>query len=128
MIAIDTHVWVWRADEADKLSDVATAAIDDADKLVVSVASCLEIATLARRGRMRFDRGVRAWINQALSSREVEVAEIDLAIATRAGELPAPFPGDPADRLIYATAASLDLPLVTADRVIREFDPERTVW
>ena len=43
------------------------------------------------------------------------------------------FHGDPADRLIYATAAELMVPLVTADTRIHDFVegarlPVRLVW
>lgn len=127
MIAIDTHVWVWRANEIE-LSDAAMSAIAEAGRVLVSAASCLEVATLVRRGRIELDRGTEAWIRQALSEPEIEIADIDLDIAYRAGTLPHPFPGDPADRLIYATAVARGVPLITADRAIREFDPARTIW
>jgi PIN domain nuclease of toxin-antitoxin system len=46
----------------------------------------------------------------------------------RAGSLDEAFPGDPADRVIYASAVELGARLLTADRAIRGFDPARTVW
>jgi PIN domain nuclease of toxin-antitoxin system len=50
-------------------------------------------------------------------------------VAITAGLLDAEsFPGDPVDRLIYATARSLGATLVTRDRAIRTFDPQGTLW
>jgi PIN domain nuclease of toxin-antitoxin system len=46
-------------------------------------------------------------------------------------ELGGDFPGDPADRLIYATARSLRVPLVTKDERVRRFargGDVRVVW
>jgi len=38
------------------------------------------------------------------------------------------FPGDPADRIIYATALDLGVRLVTRDAAIAGYDPARAVW
>ena len=42
------------------------------------------------------------------------------AIAATAVSLPTSFPGDPADRLIYATAIEYGLRLVTKDQRLRD--------
>jgi len=49
-------------------------------------------------------------------------------IAVEAGSLPASFPGDAVDRIVYATAVALRTRLVTRDRRIARHDPERVVW
>jgi PIN domain nuclease of toxin-antitoxin system len=41
---------------------------------------------------------------------------------------PPDYPKDPADRIIGATAVVQGLPLVTADRAIRESGAVTTVW
>ncbi|MEX1140881.1 MAG: type II toxin-antitoxin system VapC family toxin [Thermoleophilaceae bacterium] len=128
MIVVDTHAWVWLTDEAGRLSAAARGAIGDASTVLVSAASCLEIATLVRRGRLGLDRPAVTWIRQALMPDRIEHVAADIEIAAYAGALPDPFPGDPADRLIYATAAIRGVRLVTADRAIRELDPARTIW
>ena len=43
-------------------------------------------------------------------------------------ELPASYPKDPADRIIGATALVEDMPLVTADRAIRNSRAVPTIW
>lgn len=50
------------------------------------------------------------------------------SIGIRAGRLDAAFPGDPADRIIYATALESASLLVTSDRSITRFDPTRVIW
>jgi PIN domain nuclease of toxin-antitoxin system len=50
-------------------------------------------------------------------------------VAVSAGLLDAKtFPGDPVDRVIYATARSMGAKLITRDRAIRAFDPQGTLW
>ena len=60
-------------------------------------------------------------------SRTVRTAPVTPAVAVTAAELPAGFPSDPIDRLIYATALEHGWRLVTKDRRIRAHDRERSV-
>ena len=45
---------------------------------------------------------------------------VDSAVVLELNRLPASFPGDPADRMIVATARSHHLPIATHDRAIRK--------
>ncbi len=80
------------------------------------------------RGRISFDRPVRRWIGEALDRFDIQAFDVDLSIAVRAGALEEGFPGDPADRAIYATAVHHDAKLVSADRRLRGVDPTRVIW
>jgi PIN domain nuclease of toxin-antitoxin system len=90
--------------------------------------SCWEIASLVRRRRVSLHDEVRTWIARALAVDRVEVVQVDADVAVAAGSLNRDFPGDPADRIIYATAQALDAPLLTKDRRLRSYDRERTLW
>lgn len=84
---------------------------------------------LAVRGRVSLDREVGTWVRQALAQERVESLAPSQEIAVAAALLdPKRFPGDPADRLIYATARSLGATLITRDAPIRAFDPALTLW
>lgn len=63
------------------------------------------------------------------SARAIEVG-ITPSVAATAVALPSSFPGDPADRLIYATAIEHGWRLVTKDRRLRSHRHPRpvTVW
>jgi len=128
VIVIDTHTFVWWRDENENLSRRAKHAIESAGRILVPTACCFELATLERRGRIRLDRGVVAWIRAALAAPGVEAFPVTSDIATEAGRLPDTFPGDPVDRIVYATAVSLQTPIVTRDRRITEHDPARVIW
>jgi PIN domain nuclease of toxin-antitoxin system len=71
---------------------------------------------------------IRSWLD-GLAAR-VRTIGITPAIADTAISLPSSFPGDPADRLIFATAVEHGWRLVTKDRRIRDHRHPRavTVW
>lgn len=129
MIVLDTHVWLWWLAEPSKLSIAARQAIDAADAIGVSAISALEVATLVRRRRISLDRDVATWVRQAFSPARVTPHPVTPEVAVAAGLIDgAGFPGDPADRLIYATARAHRAPLVTRDEKLRSFDARTTVW
>ena len=128
MIVVDTHVFLWWRDENRRLSRHAARAIETAGRVVVPTVCCYELATLERRRRIRLDRGVNAWLRAALAVQGVEPYPLTTEIAIGAGSLPDSFPGDPVDRIVYATAAVLRSKLVTRDQRITDHDPKRVIW
>jgi PIN domain nuclease of toxin-antitoxin system len=108
------------------LSPAADEAIDAADDLAVAAITWFELAWLAEHDRIRLSRPVSVWLRE-LSS-QVRTAGITPEIAAAAAALPPSFPGDPADRLIYATATENGWDLVTRDeRMRRHRHPRRVV-
>ncbi len=129
MIVLDTHAWLWWLSAPERVSDAATEAIAQASRIGVSTLSAWELAMLVARGRIALDREVSAWVGQGLAHQRVEPLAPSAQVAVAAGLLDAnSFPGDPVDRLIYATARSLGATLITRDRAIRAFDPQGTLW
>jgi PIN domain nuclease of toxin-antitoxin system len=129
VILLDTHAWIWWVSAPEKLSKRARAAIDDTWELGVSPISCWEIATKVSLGKLALDREVEVWVHQALARPRLRVAELLPEIAVAAGSLGAKgFHGDPADRMIVATALHHGIGLVTKDQKIRSFPPLRTIW
>jgi PIN domain nuclease of toxin-antitoxin system len=129
VILLDTHVLVWLASARERLSATAEEAIDSSQELAISMASVQEIAYLVARGRLAMDRPVETWIGDALNVHEVRALAPTVSAALRAGSLdPLEFHGDPADRLIYATAVEHDARLISADGRLRRSDPARVVW
>jgi len=128
VIVLDTHAFLWWLDEDPRLSETARTAIEEAARIGVPTACCLEIATLARRGRVTLAGGATRWIRAALADPRVEEVPLTAEIAIEAGRLPDTFPGDPVDRVVYATSAVTGSRLVTRDRRITNHDPRRVVW
>jgi len=129
VIVLDTHAWLWWRASPDRLSAAARDALERAEKIGVCTISCWEVAMLVARGRISLDRDVGLWVRQALTHERVATLELSAEAALAAGRLDAArFGGDPADRLIYATAATRGVRLVTKDERIRSFDRAGTVW
>ena len=128
MVVLDTHVWLWWVDAPERLSPPARRAIDEAESVGIAAISCWELAMLVVKRRIELAHDVRVWIRRALSRPGVVALELGPAIAVDAALLAGELHGDPADRLLYATARSRSAPLVTRDRRLREFDPRGTVW
>lgn len=127
-VLLDSHVLHWWSAEPDRLSAAAASAIDAADGLAVSAVTWYELAWLARHERIVLAMPVRAWLDDL--SADVLTEGITPAIADTAAGLPSSFPGDPADRIIYATALELGWHLVTKDRALRRYRHTRpvTLW
>jgi PIN domain nuclease of toxin-antitoxin system len=127
-VLLDTHVVQWWSAEPQRVSARARDLLEEADELGVAAISWFELAWLARHERIAVSVPIRAWL-QGLSA-QVRTFAVTPAIADSAVALPSTFPGDPADRLIYATAVEHDLKLVTKDRAILEHVHPRSlaVW
>lgn len=128
MILLDTHTWLWWATDEGSLSAAARAEIAAATSIGIPTIACMEVAALVRRRRIELKEEVGAWIARALAQNRVEPLLLTPAVAIRAGSLSDEFVGDPADRIIYATAIETGRRLVTRDPFLRRFDPARTVW
>jgi PIN domain nuclease of toxin-antitoxin system len=116
-LLLDTHVLQWWSAEPDRLSRAATIALEQADELAVAAITWFELAWLAQHERIVVAIPIRSWMEQLAT--HVRTATLTPAIAAAAAALPASFSGDPADRLIYATAIEQGWRLVTKDRRLR---------
>jgi PIN domain nuclease of toxin-antitoxin system len=99
------------------LSRAAAKALGEADELSVAAISWFELAWLAEHERIVLTIPIRSWLERLAA--QIRTLPLTPAIAETAVSLPSRFPGDPADRLIYATAIEHGLRLVTKDRKLR---------
>jgi PIN domain nuclease of toxin-antitoxin system len=124
-VLLDSHVLHWWSSEPERVSRRAARAIEEADELAVSDISWFELAWLARHERIVLSIPLSAWLLKLAGG--VRSVPVSPGIAAHAVSLPATFPGDPADRLIYATAIENGWRLVTKDRRIRAHRHPRPV-
>lgn len=127
-VLLDSHVLHWWSAEPDKLSEEAETQIEAARELAVAAITWFELAWLAEHGRIVVGVPIRSWLEQLVS--DVRTVATTPALAATAVALPSSFPGDPADRLIYATAIEHGWQLVTKDRRLRDHPHPRTlaIW
>ena len=109
---LDTHAWIWMSAGAPEAVSAATFR----GRCIVSAISVWEISMLSQKGRLELAPDLDTWISTNLSA-PVELEPISPAICVVSCRLPE-FHGDPADRLIVATAITLGLPLITGDKKI----------
>lgn len=131
MIVLDTHVLVWWVSGSGRLSVRGKRAIDQGLRrgpAIVSTISLLEIATAVRRGRLELGSPLELWLADLRSLPELEFQPVTAGIAELAGSFDEATPGDPADRIIVATALTLRARLVTADERLRASPRVVTVW
>ena len=123
-LLLDTHAWIWLMEGATGIPAAARGSIEqaaNAGSLWVSAISVWEVAMLAAKGRVVFSTDVHAWVRQALAAPGLHLAPLSPEIAVASASLPGEFHGDPADRILVATARALTARFVTADRAILEY-------
>ena len=119
LLLLDTHCWLWaQLGLIQKLSRAALQAIRSAESegnLRVSVISIWELAMLEQRGRVALPMNVRTWVEQALSKPGIAVAPLTPEIMIESVHLPGEMHGDPADRMLVATARVQGATLLSKD-------------
>jgi PIN domain nuclease of toxin-antitoxin system len=123
-LLIDTHVWLWWATGNVRLKGTkalrAMEASASRDQVFLSAISLWEVGMLSAKGRIQLYPSVRQWIDRALTETSVQIAPLTARGALAAALLPGEFHGDPADRILMATAEETSATLVTADtRILR---------
>lgn len=117
-VLLDTHALVWLMVGDGRLSPAVAEVVQQAaatNQVYVSAITPWEIAMLVARNRLTFASDIRTWLDQALSQPGITLASLIPAIAVDSVRLPGTIHGDPADRIIVATARNLRTTLVTAD-------------
>lgn len=132
MIVLDTHTLIWWVSDPTRVPArsrrLLAAAVKAGEKIAVSSISIWEVAMLVHRGRLTLTLALDVWIEQVESLPFLAFQPVDNRIAARAVRLE-DFPhGDPADRMIAATALELGATLITADARLRGYGPVKTVW
>jgi PIN domain nuclease of toxin-antitoxin system len=121
-IVLDTHAWIWLMNGDEPLrSSPALTHIERAASTAnvrVSTISIWEVGILEAKSRIKLPISCEEWVDQALDAPGIALASISPAIALASSRLPGHFHGDPADRILVATARSLQADLLTRDRQI----------
>ena len=131
MIVLDTHALVWWAVDDRRLSARALRAIRGAARdgaVFASAISVMEIATAVRLGRITLSVPFDQWLADLRALPELRFEPVSAEIAALAGSFDGAMHGDPADRIIAATARTLGAKLVTADERLHGLPEVVTAW
>ena len=131
LLLLDTHVWVWLMNGEDLLkSSPCLPLIEQAVKhshIRVSAISVWEVGMLEAKGRLRFPISCSDWVKKALAAPGIGFVPLSPEIAIESSRLPGDFHGDPADRILIATARKLKATLITQDKSILAYGKEKCV-
>ena len=127
-VVADTHAWVWWLLRDPRLSEAARDAMERAGTVYLPAISLWEVAMLVEKGRIPLTLPVEEFFAAALESGRMEVAPLSPSVAALSVSPGLTEHGDPADRLIAATAVDLGLALVTRDARLRPAPGLTVIW
>ncbi len=122
-LLLDTHIWLWwllgqpelASREREALDALASAGTPPG----LSAISLWEAQMLTGKGRLELDSPLTHWLPVAGAPETVTLLPLDVDVILALDGLPKSFHGDPADRIIVATARAHAIPLLTRDTNIR---------
>jgi PIN domain nuclease of toxin-antitoxin system len=118
-LLLDTHCWIWMQlglsgrFAAASLRTIERAA--RAGELGVSMISVWEVGMLEAKGRLELLMSCADWVRAALATPGLSLVPMSTEIALESSRLPGSYPGDPADRILIATARVTGAKLMTKD-------------
>jgi PIN domain nuclease of toxin-antitoxin system len=127
----DAHPLIfWSSNRKNRLGKGARRILQETEQgkhsIVVPIIVLEEINRLAERKIVRLNVPFRRWTEELERSANFLIQAYTLEILLESISLAAI--GDPADRVIVATARHLRCPLITADELIQDGDWVDTVW
>lgn len=114
-LLLDTHIFIWWADQPEKLSPTALSALEDeANELLLSVASVWEMQIKIQLGKLKLSLPLKDLVKNQQETNNLTVSPVALTHVLALDALPFHHK-DPFDRLLIAQSIEEDLTLVTAD-------------
>jgi len=114
-LLLDTHIFIWWADQPEKLSSAALSALEDeANELLLSVASVWEMQIKFQLGKLKLSLPLKELIKNQQETNDLTVSPVALTHVLALDGLPYHHK-DPFDRLLIAQSIVEGLTIVTAD-------------
>lgn len=121
-LLLDTQVWLWAISGDDRLGARARSMLSARkNQIFFSAASAWEIAIKVRLGKLTLPDEPERFVPARLVRDGIDPLLIDVRHASRVASLP-DVHRDPFDRVLIAQAQIEDLPILTADPVLGEYD------
>ena len=127
-LLLDTCAMIRLCAEPEALSSKASTTLKQASdaELFISDATIFEVALKHSTGKLILPLPPREWFTQQCDIWEISTLPLTPEELYRSAELPFHHK-DPFDRLIIATAMSHCLPVISSDRVFKEYGVE-VIW
>ena len=114
-LLLDTHIFIWWADQPERLSPAMLSALEDeANELVLSVASVWEMQIKSQLGKLKMSSPLKDVLEKQQETNDLVIYPITLTHVLALDALPLHHK-DPFDRLLIAQSIEEELTIVTAD-------------
>lgn len=127
-LVLDTHVFIWLISGNENLAlqsrEYLSKIVANEGGIGISGISLWEISMLHSKDRILLNQPCLSWIKHSLEAPGIQVVDLSPEIIVDSCSLPNDFHGDPADRLIVASARILDVPLMSRDERILDYSKE----
>lgn len=131
-LVIDTHTLIWYKNKSSRLSKAADATLLAAEAggelIYIPSIVIVELRYLIEKGTLTFTEFSDILTDIKDPNTALTVAALDLLTAETLGQIPRAVVPDMPERIIAATALTLDLPLVTCDAKINKLSNIRIIW
>jgi PIN domain nuclease of toxin-antitoxin system len=124
LIILDTHVILWSGLEPEELSKEIRQKISlaqEENRLAICSISLWEIAMLTFKKRINIYQPVKDFLKTISDIEGLTIKDISPEIAAESAALIDNFHGDPADRIIAATAKIYGATLLTRDKKLLDW-------
>jgi PIN domain nuclease of toxin-antitoxin system len=128
-LLLDTHVWIWLMLGDEKLSISFRRTIEyhkEKELMFVSAISIWELGMLVERKRIGLEMDCLDWVEEALGN-GINLLPLTPQIAIQSTRLPENPHGDPADRILIATAHEYHAVLVTHDQKLLNYGKSKFI-
>jgi PIN domain nuclease of toxin-antitoxin system len=126
-ILLDTHVFLWWNEASPELSKRAYALLSDPrNTLLLSVVSAWELVLKMQTGKLKLPEPASVYVPTRIAHYGIESLEVTLQHVLRCDSLPL-YHRDPFDRLLIAQSLVEEVPILTADPLIRKYSVE-VLW
>ena len=114
-LLLDTHIFIWWADQPEKLPPATLSALeDDANELLLSVVSVWEMQIKIQLGKLKLTLPLKELVKKQQETNDLTVSAVALTHVLALDALPFHHK-DPFDRLLIAQSIEEELTIVTAD-------------
>jgi PIN domain nuclease of toxin-antitoxin system len=126
-LLLDSHPLLWFLRGDSRLSASARSLIEDpANRKLVSIASCWEIAIKAQLGKLQLTEPARSLLTREIARNNFELLAIEFDHALEVESLPLHH-RDPFDRLLIAQSLMETIPIISADIALDQYGIQR-LW
>ena len=120
-LLLDTHVFIWWANEPERLTPKVLSLCKDAENtLILSVASVWEMQIKIQLGKLKIDLSLPDLIRSQRQTNNMQILPIELKHVLELQNLP-PHHHDPFDRLLIVQAKAEDALLVSKDKAFKKY-------